>query len=165
MSGNVPTHLVDLGLLPIHRASLDGNLEHIQELCETSNVDAPVIPRIQQPPNELLWPNGETPLMLAALMGHMDIFEYLIQKGADCEAEDGDGFPIRFYCTAQKFITDKKAFWARKGVGKEHTKARYTRPAIVDLLGNPARLSILRSNTGAEYPGVYLGKEGTKSTF
>lgn len=165
MPSDMPADLTALGLLPIHRAVLDGDLQQVQELLKTSiNVDAPVIPLAQQPKDELAWPNGETPLMLAALMGHLDIFKHLVQNGADYRAEDGDGLSVRFYCTAREFSADKKAFWLKKGVGKEHTKAYYTRKAIADLLDNPESLNILKSYVPeAGYPGIYLGKEGTKS--
>ncbi len=165
MPGELSSNLASLGLLPLHRASLEGDLDRVVELASDSEkIDVPVLPRAQQPADEPAWPSGETALMLAALMGHLKIFEHLVRKGADYTARDYDDFPLLFYCSDQTFATDKRALYLKHGIGREHSRGRHARDAIIDLLDHPSRLHMMISSVSdSGYPEIFLAKEGPRS--
>ncbi|XP_067670081.1 ankyrin repeat domain-containing protein 50-like [Haliotis asinina] len=65
---------------PLHKASSDGDLDTVKQLIDDDKIDV----------NTRGW-YGLTPLMLAALRGHKDVFEYLHKQGADMTQTDRDG--------------------------------------------------------------------------
>ncbi|RYP93429.1 hypothetical protein DL770_000472 [Monosporascus sp. CRB-9-2] len=103
-------------------------------------MDLPLSSPIHPPGGEPTWPSGETPLMLAALMGHLKIFEYLVRKGAGYGKGDEDGFHAQSYCSEKAFAVEKRTLFLKNGIGKEHPKALHARQAIADILDSPARL-------------------------
>ncbi|RYP18355.1 hypothetical protein DL765_003967 [Monosporascus sp. GIB2] len=155
-------HLSTLGVRPIHLACLEGNFEEVMKLAEVhDNVDLPLRPTSHQPAREPTWPSGETPLMLAALMGQMKIFEYLVRKGANYDKRDEDGFPPQSYSSEKPFAVEKRTLFLKNGIGKEHAKASHAREVITDLLDNPARLQVLVSSIrDSGVPNISLGKQG-----
>ncbi|RYO96587.1 hypothetical protein DL764_007448 [Monosporascus ibericus] len=157
-------HIYTLGVQPIHRACLEGNLEEVIRLVDThQNIDLPLRPPIQQPGDEPTWPSGETPLMLAALMGHIKIFESLVRSGAAYDKGDDEGFHVQSYSSEKAFAMEKRTLFLKNGIGREHAKGPHAREAITDLLDHPARLQVLISGIGdSGYPNVLLGKEGKK---
>ncbi|RYO76365.1 hypothetical protein DL766_006672 [Monosporascus sp. MC13-8B] len=157
-------HLSTLGVRPIHLACLEGNFEEVMKLAKVhSYVDLPLRPTIHQPAHEPTWPSGETPLMLAALMGQIKIFEYLVRRGARYDKRDEDGFPPQSYSSEKPFAVEKRTLFLKKGIGKEHPKASHAREVITDLLDNPARLQVLVSCVrDSGYPNISLGKHGKK---
>lgn len=160
------------GLRPLHHACLEGNLERVAELTSPhhhhrEDLDAPVLSVLDQSLDEEAWPSGETPIMLAALMGHLKVFEYLVRQGANYTLQDCDGFTIQFYCSELKFAVAKRAFYLNQGFGREPVRAASAaRLAIVDLLDHPSRLHMMVAAVGdSGYPNLFLGKEGPKGKF
>ncbi|RYP39847.1 hypothetical protein DL767_001966 [Monosporascus sp. MG133] len=101
--------------------------------------------------------------MLAALMGHMKIFEYLLRKGASHDKRDDDGFHAQSYCSGTAFAVEKRTLFLKNGIGEEHPKGPHAREAITDILNNPARLLVMLSGArDSGYPNVFLGKQGRK---
>lgn len=138
--------------------------EVIRLAASCENIDVPALPKINQPVNELAWPSGETPLMLAALMGDLKIFEWLIRHGANYSAKDADDFPVFLYCSDSPFAQDKRALYFKYAVGLEHPKSHYAREVMVDLLDHPVRMQMMVSTVSdSGCPGIFLGKEGPKS--
>ncbi|RYP49359.1 hypothetical protein DL768_004919 [Monosporascus sp. mg162] len=101
--------------------------------------------------------------MLAALMGHIKIFEYLLRKGAGYDKGDEDGFHPQSYSSEKAFAVEKRALFLKNDIGEEHPKGPHAREAIRDLLDNPARLQVMISGIrDSGYPNVLLGKEGQR---
>ncbi|XP_048247261.1 ankyrin repeat and KH domain-containing protein 1-like [Haliotis rufescens] len=65
---------------PLHKASAEGNLDRAKEIMHEDLLNA-----------NSRGSYGLTPLMLAALNGHYDVFEYLKQEGGDMTLKDRGG--------------------------------------------------------------------------
>jgi len=70
----------------IHTASSKGDLEEVKALLEKQ-------PDLAQQKNQ----NDETPLLLAAKFGHLEIAKILISKGSDINAQDRNGWAPLHY--------------------------------------------------------------------
>ncbi|KAI1143625.1 hypothetical protein F5Y05DRAFT_361984 [Hypoxylon sp. FL0543] len=149
---------VELGLEPIHLASLEGDFEAVvRSACEPGSIDA-----LTEPQTGAEWRLRETPIKLAALMGHLDIVEFLIERGATL-AEGR--LHASSYVGDEGLAARRREFFLRTvKIGREHPDAVNTRKVIYDLLSSPARRSVASAMRGTRadlgFPDYKLAKQG-----
>lgn len=81
---------------------------------------------------------------LAALMGHLDIIEFFIQKGVNLVS---DGLYASSYTKDEGFAVRRRKFFLETArIGREHLDAHNTRKVIYDLLTSQGRRSVLKSS-------------------
>ncbi|KAI2623892.1 hypothetical protein GGS26DRAFT_593415 [Hypomontagnella submonticulosa] len=150
--------VLELGLKPIHLACLEGNLETVIKLAsEPSNIDA-----YTEPEANAEWRVRETPIELAALMGHIDIVEFLVQQGATLAH---DGVHASSSAGNGRLTLRRKDYLLKTvKIGQEPSDALNTRKAVHDLLSSPGRRSVLKAMTGPRadlgFPDYKLAKQG-----
>lgn len=69
--------------------------------------------------------NGKTPLMCAVDMGHLEMYQYLMQKGADAHMRDQAGNSVLFYACSKTRSADMEI---------DHTKLCAHQEIILNLL-------------------------------
>ncbi|KAK7991008.1 hypothetical protein PG990_015288 [Apiospora arundinis] len=124
-----------LGLSPVHLRCLDGNLHQ-------------VITHVEGDPDslELATSNGETPLMLASLMGHYEIVQFLvINKSVDISRLDRNKLAASNYAGDSEFARQARIEYVGTGIGREHPLAEQKRREILGLLLNPTRRAITKT--------------------
>ncbi|KAI0145745.1 hypothetical protein F4776DRAFT_373373 [Hypoxylon sp. NC0597] len=99
---------------------------------------------------------------LAALMGHLDIVEFLIERGA---ALTHDGFHASSYVGDEGLAARRRDFYLRTvKIGREHPDASNTRKTIHDILSCPGRRSVFSAMKGPRadigFPDYRLAKQG-----
>ncbi|KAI1658251.1 hypothetical protein F4813DRAFT_59569 [Daldinia decipiens] len=161
MEGNNYIVAADLGLKPIHLACLQGDFEGVIKLVSQSE---DVLETITEPKIGTEWGLRETPIKLAALMGHLDIVEFFIQKGVNLVS---DGLYASSYTRDEGFATRRREFFLNTAkVGREHLDAHNTRKTIYDLLTSQGRRSVLKSMRGPRadigFPDYRLAKQGSQ---
>ncbi|KAI1450653.1 hypothetical protein F5Y02DRAFT_412301 [Annulohypoxylon stygium] len=130
----------ELGLRQIHQACLRGDFEAVVKLaCQPGIIDVPT-----EPQDGVERGLRETPIKLAALMGHVDIVWFLVEQGLAARRRD--------------------FFLNTVGIGREHPDAASTRKIIFDILSSPGRRSVVRAVRGSRadlgYPDYKLAKQG-----
>ncbi|KAF3064488.1 hypothetical protein GL218_01723 [Daldinia childiae] len=161
MEGNNYIVVADLGLKPIHLACLQGDFEGVIKLVSQSE---DVLETITEPKIGTEWGLRETPIKLAALMGHLDIVEFFIQKGVNLVS---DGLYASSYTKDEGFAMRRREFFLKTAkVGREHLDAHNARKAIYDLLTSQGRRSVLKSMRGPRadigFPDYRLAKQGSQ---
>ncbi|KAI1460569.1 hypothetical protein F4805DRAFT_478433 [Annulohypoxylon moriforme] len=148
----------ELGLRHIHQACLVGDFEVVVNLaCEPGAIDLPTEPR-----NGVERGLRETPIKLAALMGHIDIVWFLVEQGA---ALTHDRVLASSYTGDEGLAARRRDFFLNTaGIGREHPDATITRKAIFDILSSPGRRSVVRATRGSRsdlgFPDYKLAKQG-----
>ncbi|KAI1075476.1 hypothetical protein F5B20DRAFT_585269 [Whalleya microplaca] len=165
MEGGSAKAVADLGLQPIHLACLYGTYEGVLELTSRRRED---INSLSQPlrnirENGSEWGLRETPVMLASLMGHLEIVQFLVEKGAELMTRYNH-VHAHIYAEEHGFASGRRDFYRRISVGREHFDAPNTRKAIYHLLVSPARRSVLGALRGPRadlgYHDFKLAKKG-----
>ncbi|KAI2785475.1 hypothetical protein F4815DRAFT_23602 [Daldinia loculata] len=161
MEGNNYIVVADLGLKPIHLACLQGDFEGVIKLVSQSE---DTIETITEPKIGTEWGLRETPIKLAALMGHLDIVEFFIQKGVNLVS---DGLYASSYTKDEGFAVRRRKFFLETArIGREHLDAHNTRKVIYDLLTSQGRRSVLKSMRGPRadigFPDYKLAKQGSQ---
>ncbi|KAI8966718.1 hypothetical protein F5Y11DRAFT_354092 [Daldinia sp. FL1419] len=151
----------DLGLKPIHIACLNGNFEAVLKLLSQSEL---VLETTTEPDIGTEWGLRETPIKLAALMGHLDIVEFFIQKGVSLVS---DGLYASSYAKDEGFAMRRREFFLKTAkVGREHPDAHNTRKAVYDILTSQGRRSVLDAMRGPRadlgYADYKLAKQGNQ---
>ncbi|KAI0887554.1 uncharacterized protein GGS22DRAFT_111215 [Annulohypoxylon maeteangense] len=148
----------ELGLRHIHQACLRGDFEAVVKLsCQPGIIDVPTEPR-----NGVERGLRETPIKLAALMGHVDIVWFLVEQGA---ALTHDRVLASSYTADEGLATRRRDFFLNTvGIGREHPDSTNTRKTIFDILSSPGRRSVVRATRGARsdlgFPDYKLAKQG-----
>ncbi|KAI1393382.1 uncharacterized protein F4822DRAFT_384471 [Hypoxylon trugodes] len=148
----------ELGLKPIHLACLLGDYEQVlRESCIQIAIDMPTEPQMG-----LESRSKETPIKLAALMGHLNIVEFFMQRGASLAH---DGLHASVYAKEDGLAKRRRVFFLEGvKIGREHPDAVNTRKTIYDILSSPGRRSVLNAmrSTRADlgYPDYKLAKQG-----
>ncbi|KAI0004758.1 hypothetical protein F4779DRAFT_621284 [Xylariaceae sp. FL0662B] len=162
--------VADLGLRPIHLACLEGRYEDVLELAD-EDINARSQPDsniIQEKGDEWRW--RETPIMLAALMGHLDIVQFLVERGVELGTRHNQTRHNQdhayIYAQEDGFAATRRDFFRKINVGREHYDALNTRKAIYHLLLSPARRRGLQALRGPRadlgYLDYKLAKKGKK---
>ncbi|KAH9898983.1 hypothetical protein F4778DRAFT_180970 [Xylariomycetidae sp. FL2044] len=157
----------DLGLQEIHVACLEGNYEQVIRLTCTSrlpetseHLNTPLCSPSPRPAGVPHW-HGETPLMLAALMGHLHVVELLLQLGADPETKDKNGYKAKdLYPSESAFAANERAVFLSHGIGREAPIAESARGRVFELLSTPRLQKILQRTGDGDPPPLYLMKQG-----
>ncbi|KAI1102576.1 hypothetical protein F4804DRAFT_353637 [Jackrogersella minutella] len=158
MNENNSLSAEDLGLKDIHLACLEGNLEMVVKLASQPGT----INELTEPPNGTDQRLRETPINLAALMGHLDIVEFLIEQGAHLA---NDGFHASSYAGEKGRAARRRDFFLKTvGIGREHPDAVDTRKVIYNILVSPGRRSVISAmrgpRAGIGFPDYKLAKQG-----
>ncbi|OTA61858.1 hypothetical protein K449DRAFT_55139 [Hypoxylon sp. EC38] len=95
-------------------------------------------------------------------MGHLDIVEFLIERGA---ALAHDGFHACSYVGDEGLAARRRDFFLRTvRIGREHPDAFNTRKTIHDILSSPGRRSVFSAMKGPRadigFPDYRLAKQG-----
>ncbi|KAI0377074.1 hypothetical protein F5Y04DRAFT_190922 [Hypomontagnella monticulosa] len=148
----------ELGLKPIHIACLEGDLEAVIKLaCEPSNIDV-----CTEPTGNNVGHYYETPIELAALMGHLEVVEFLVQQGASLAH---DGYHASSYAGGGGLAGRRRGYFlGTVKLGRQPRDAVNARKAVYDLLTSPGRRSVLKAMTGPRadlgFPDYKLAKQG-----
>ncbi|KXJ88920.1 hypothetical protein Micbo1qcDRAFT_214127 [Microdochium bolleyi] len=154
-----------LGLERIHIACLFGDGEEIYRLMAAKptgfDVNKPVqLQSPRKPQNETSWPRGETPLMLAALMGHLDVAQYLVARGARVDQKDNMRYTAAdFYCITEA-SQEHRCFYLEKKLGSEHPDSKNSRLAIKALLACPVRQRFAQEPGDSGSADLIIAKQG-----
>ncbi|KAI1378175.1 hypothetical protein F4677DRAFT_412380 [Hypoxylon crocopeplum] len=160
MSGSNYVSGADLGLQMIHLLCLSGDFEDVVNLSRFAEIN---IDTLTEPQRSAEWRLRETPIKLAALMGHLDIVEFLLQRGAAL-AQD-DGLHASTYADDKGLAVRRREFFLKTvQVCREHPDAVNTRKAIYSLLVSPGRRSVFSAMRGPRadlgFPDYKLAKQG-----
>ncbi|KAI1761476.1 hypothetical protein GGR53DRAFT_525068 [Hypoxylon sp. FL1150] len=152
----------ELGLRPIHVACLEGDFEAVVALAaEDGVVDA-----LTEPQTGADWRLRETPIKFAALMGHLSIVEFLIERGASLVHENvRDDTHASSYAREEGLAEQRRDFYLNTiQVGREDLDAVNAREVIHGLLSSPGRRSVLNAMRGPRadlgFVDYRLGKQG-----
>ncbi|OTB20699.1 hypothetical protein K445DRAFT_91423 [Daldinia sp. EC12] len=153
--------VADLGLKPIHLACLEGDFEAVLKLVSQSE---DVLETLTEPEIGTEWGLRETPIKLAALMGHLDIVEFFIEKRVNLVS---DGLYASAYTKEEGFAMRRREFFLNTAkIGREHLDAYNTRKTICDLLTSHGRRSVLHSMKGPRadlgFPDYKVAKQGNQ---
>ncbi|KAI1465260.1 uncharacterized protein F4812DRAFT_440257 [Daldinia caldariorum] len=161
MDGNNYIVVADLGLKPIHLACLEGDFEVVLKLVSHSE---DVLETLTEPEIGTEWGLRETPIKLAALMGHLDIVEFLIEKRVNLVS---DGLYASSYTKEEGFAMRRREFFLKTAkIGREHLDAQNTRKTICELLSSHGRRSVLSAMKGPRadlgFPEYRVAKQGNQ---
>ena len=87
------------GQAPIHLASREGRMDIVQCLTEVYKVDI-----------DNKDANGTTPLLEAAINGHLSIIEYFIEKGCDPQSRNAEGNTVAHFAALNGHLSILKYF-------------------------------------------------------
>ncbi|KAI1777960.1 hypothetical protein F4818DRAFT_330868 [Hypoxylon cercidicola] len=152
----------ELGLRPIHLASLDGDLETVVVLASEDNV----IDVLTEPQTGADWRLRETPIKLAALMGHLSLVEFFIDRRASLVHDNvRNDTHASSYAREDGLAEQRRDFYLRTiQIGRENLDAVNARKTIYQLLSSPGRRSVLNAMRGPRadlgYADYRLGKQG-----
>ncbi|XXH04610.1 low-affinity Zn(2+) transporter zrt2 [Hypoxylon texense] len=152
----------ELGLKPIHLACLEGDFEAVVALAAEDGV----MDALTEPQTGADWRLRETPIKLAALMGHRSIVEFFIERGAllvhDSVRNDTHA---SLYAREDGLAEQRRDFYLRTiQTGREDLDAVNARKTIYELLSSPGRRGVLKAVRGPRadlgYADYKLGKQG-----
>ncbi|KAK8057787.1 hypothetical protein PG996_011724 [Apiospora saccharicola] len=130
----MPTPPEQLGLSKIHIACLNGDSRKVDEILQTHPESI-----------EQTAPDGTTPLMLAALMGHLEVFRFLVwDRSADIHKETIKGMEAADHARESDFAKLARAEYIEAGLAEENPLATSNRKGILSLLLNPSRRIIAK---------------------
>ncbi|KAK7961085.1 ankyrin repeat protein [Apiospora saccharicola] len=123
-----------LGLSKIHIACLNGDSRKVDEIVQAHPESI-----------EQTAPDGTTPLMLAALMGHLEIFRFLLwDRSADIHKETTKGMKAADHARETDFAKLARTEYIEAGLAEENPLAASNRKGILSLLFNPSRRIIAK---------------------
>ncbi|KAI1798500.1 hypothetical protein F4811DRAFT_558804 [Daldinia bambusicola] len=161
MDGNNYIVVADLGLKPIHLACLEGDFEAVLKLASCPE---DVLETLTEPEIGTEWGLRETPIKLAALMGHLDIVEFLIERRVNLVS---DGLYVSSYTKEEGFAMRRREFFLKTAkIGREHLDAQNTRKTICELVSSHGRRSVLNAMKGPRadlgFPEYKVAKQGNQ---